>query len=79
MILWPKLRMGLLQEGSSGINAKLCDQSTPQISISHPKARPICTPSMDAPKLWSNKTTHNYLGYFATNPRGAKAQDPMND
>ena len=47
--------MGLLQEGSAGINAKLCDQSTPQISTPYPKACPICTPSMDAPKLWSKK------------------------
>ena len=42
-------------EGSAGINAKLYDRITPQISTSHPKARPICTPSMCAPKLWSNK------------------------
>ena len=76
MILWPKLRMVLLKEGSAGINAKLFDQNTPQISRSHPKERPLCTPSMDAPKLWSNKKTCNSLGYFTANPRGTKAQDP---
>ena len=43
--------MGLIQKGSAGLNYKLCDQSTPQISTSHPKALPICIPSMDAPKL----------------------------
>ena len=68
--------MGLPQEGSAGLNDKLCEQSTPQISTSQPKARPICTPSMDAPKLRSNKTTRNSLGYFTTNTRGTKAQDP---
>ena len=47
--------MGLLQEGSAGLNAKLFDQSTPLISTSYPKALPTCTPSMDAPKPWSNK------------------------
>ena len=36
-MLWPKLITVLLQEGSSCINTKLCDQSTPQISTSHPK------------------------------------------
>ena len=55
IILWPKLTMVLIQEGSAGLNAKLRDQSTPQISTSHPKALPICTPSMDAPKLWIKK------------------------
>ena len=38
IILWPKLRMGLLQEGSAGLNAKLCDQRTQQISTYHPCA-----------------------------------------
>ena len=27
--------------GSAGLKAKICDQNTPQISTSHPKARPI--------------------------------------
>ena len=76
--MWPKFIIGLLQEGCAGLNAKLFDQSTPQISTSHPKARPICTPSIDAPKLWSNKTTHNPLGYFTANIIGMKAQDPTN-
>ena len=76
IILWTKLRMWLLQEGSAGLNAKLCDQSTPQISTSHPKSLPICTLSMDGPKLWSNKTTHKSLVYFTANPRGMIAQDP---
>ena len=76
--MWPKLRMVLLQEGSDGLNSKLCDQSTPQISTYYPKERPICTPSMDAPKLCSNKITRNSLVYFTANPKGKKAQDPTN-
>ena len=67
--------MILLQEGSAGLNAKLFDQSNPQISTSDPKARPIWNPTMDAPKLWSNKTTRNSLGYFTANPRVTRAQD----
>ena len=55
MILWPKIRMGLLKEGSIGLNAKLCDQSTPQISTYQSKARTICTPSMNAPKYGATK------------------------
>ena len=47
--------------GSPSLNTKLCDQSTPQILTSHPKSFPICTPSMDTPKLWSNKITRNSL------------------
>ena len=78
VIVWPKPSMGLLQEGSACLNAKLCDQSTPQISTYHPKARPICTLSMNAPKLWCNKTTRNPLGYFTANPIGTKAHDPTN-
>ena len=70
--------MGLLQDGSSGINAKLCYQSTPHISTSHPKARLICTPSMDVPKLWCNKATHNPLGYFTANPREMKRRIQKN-
>ena len=30
-IMWNKLRMGILQMGSAGINEKICDQSTEQI------------------------------------------------
>ena len=36
--------MGLLQERIAGINAKLCDQITPKISTSHPKALPNMHP-----------------------------------
>ena len=47
--------MELLQEWIAGLNVKVCDQRTPQISTSYPKARPICTPLMDAPKYGATK------------------------
>ena len=78
-ILWTKLRVGLIQTVISGLNAKLCSQSTAQNSISHPQEGPIWTPSMDAPKLWCYKSTGKSLGYFAANPRGTQAQDSKNN
>ena len=56
----------------------LCDQSTSQISRSHPKACPICTPSMDAPKWCCNKTTRNSLAYPTANSIGNKTQHQKN-
>ena len=38
--------------GNAGLNAKLCDQITAQISKPHPTMGPIFTPSMDAPKTF---------------------------
>ena len=60
-IMWNKLIVGLLQIGIYGLNVKLCDQNTVQISTPHPQAGPICTPSMDTPKLWSTNKLANYL------------------
>ena len=44
IIMWPKLRMGLPQEVSAGLNAKPCDQITPQISTSQTQSTPNMNP-----------------------------------
>ena len=51
--------MGLLQEGSDGLNAKLCDQSTPQMSTYHPKR------AQYAPHKWT-RTNYGATKQLAT-------------
>ena len=76
--MWTKIRVGIIKTVSAGLNVKLCDQITTQISTPHPQAGPICTPSMDAPKLWCYKETGNSIGYLTVNPKGTQAQYPTN-
>ena len=77
-ILWNKFIVELLQKGSAGINDKLCDQITGEISSPHPASDPICTPSRGAPKLWCFKATEKPLVYLTANTRGTQSQDSTN-
>ena len=59
--MWSKIRMGLFKEVSAGLNAKLCDQSTPQLSTSQPKALPIAPHQWTRPNHGATKQLANPL------------------